>query len=184
MVSFASPNPSFRYLCSRHSAVSLPSMINENECDTQLPSNLFDEEFGPDTKMLPASRPRVSPPSLEISYYTEEYFQSEPTPISYMITKVKLCLELGNILQVGQLAPSCGGKSDLLSARLDLASAMNLSGSPKWSMGEVIKPACFNLPADMCSRRPRIESPSRHTTMKSCVSTRDCWRSMPNCPTI
>ena len=62
--------------------VSLPNMIYENDCDTQLPHNLFDEEFGPDTKVLPPSRPNA-----------------EPTPISYMIAKVKLCLELGNILQ-------------------------------------------------------------------------------------
>ena len=58
-------------------------MINENDCDTELPHNIFDEEFGPDTKTLPPSRPN-----------------SEPTPISYMIAKVRLCLELGNILQI------------------------------------------------------------------------------------
>lgn len=62
--------------------VSLPSMIYEHDCDTALASNIFDEEFGPDTKVLPPSRP-----------------SAEPTPISYMIAKVKLCLELGNILQ-------------------------------------------------------------------------------------
>lgn len=62
--------------------VSLPSMICDQDCDTQLPNNIFDEEFSPDTKVLPPSRP-----------------DSEPTPISYMIAKVKLCLELGNILQ-------------------------------------------------------------------------------------
>lgn len=58
-------------------------MINEHDCDTELPHNIFDEEFGPDTKILPPSRPN-----------------SEPTPISYMIAKVRLCLELGNILQI------------------------------------------------------------------------------------
>lgn len=72
--------------------VSLPSMIYEHDCDTQLPNNIFDEEFGPDTKVLPLSRP-----------------DSEPTPISYMIAKVKLCMELGNILQatnrVGKQVP-------------------------------------------------------------------------------
>ncbi|KAF3768931.1 hypothetical protein M406DRAFT_250084 [Cryphonectria parasitica EP155] len=72
--------------------VSLPSMIYDHDCDTQLPNNIFDEEFGPDTKVLPPSRP-----------------DSEPTPISYMIAKVKLCLELGNILQatsrVGKQVP-------------------------------------------------------------------------------
>lgn len=62
--------------------VSLPSMVYEHDSDTQLPRNIFDEEFGPDTKVLPPSRPTA-----------------EPTPISYMIAKVKLCQELGNILQ-------------------------------------------------------------------------------------
>lgn len=57
-------------------------MIYDHDCDTQLPHNIFDEEFGPDTKVLPPSRPNT-----------------EPTPISYMVAKVKLCLELGNILQ-------------------------------------------------------------------------------------
>lgn len=72
--------------------VSLPSMIYDHDCDTGIPNNIFDEEFGPDTKYLPKSRP-----------------DSEPTPISYMIAKVKLCLELGNILQatnrVGKQVP-------------------------------------------------------------------------------
>lgn len=72
--------------------VSLPSMIYDHDCDTQLPNNIFDEEFGPDTKVLPPSRP-----------------DSEPTPISYMIAKVKLSAELGNILQatnrVGKQVP-------------------------------------------------------------------------------
>ena len=57
-------------------------MISENDCDTELPSNIFDEEFGPDTKVLPPSRPKA-----------------EPTPISYMISKIRLCFELGNILE-------------------------------------------------------------------------------------
>ncbi|TQV95967.1 C6 transcription factor [Cordyceps javanica] len=62
--------------------VSLPSMINERDCDTQLPNNLFDDDFHQTIKELPPSRPA-----------------SEPTPISYMIAKAKLCFELGNILQ-------------------------------------------------------------------------------------
>jgi hypothetical protein len=62
--------------------VSLPNMIYDHDCDTELPQNMFDEEFGPDTKILPPSRP-----------------SSEPTPMSYMIAKIKLCEELGNILQ-------------------------------------------------------------------------------------
>ena len=62
--------------------VSLPNMIQDHDCDTQLPNNIFDEEFGPDTKVLPPSRPIT-----------------EPTPMAYMIAKVKLCIELGSILQ-------------------------------------------------------------------------------------
>jgi len=62
--------------------VSLPSMISEHDCDTELPHNIYDEEFGPDTKVLPPSRPNA-----------------EPTPISYMVSKLKLCNLLGAILQ-------------------------------------------------------------------------------------
>jgi hypothetical protein len=77
--------------------VSLPSMIYDQDCDTQLPHNIFDEEFGPDTKVLPPSRP-----------------SSEPTPISYMIAKVKLCLELGNILQVTNRVGKQAAYDDIL----------------------------------------------------------------------
>ncbi|SPQ18922.1 f7c43f77-852b-4352-a2f1-027f7165fedd [Thermothielavioides terrestris] len=62
--------------------IALPSMISEYDCDTELPHNLNDEDFGPDTKVLPPSRPN-----------------DEPTPISYLIFKIKLCLQLGAILQ-------------------------------------------------------------------------------------
>ncbi|KAF4976537.1 hypothetical protein FZEAL_6809 [Fusarium zealandicum] len=62
--------------------VSLPSMIYEHDCDTQLPNNIFDEEFHPYSKELPPSHP-----------------PTEPTPIAYMIAKSRLCNELGNILQ-------------------------------------------------------------------------------------
>ncbi|KAI9171948.1 Fusarisetin A cluster transcription factor fsa6 [Paramyrothecium foliicola] len=62
--------------------VSLPSMIHEHDCDTELPSNIFDEELQPGMKVLPPSRPNT-----------------EPTPIAYMIAKARLCNELGNILQ-------------------------------------------------------------------------------------
>lgn len=62
--------------------VSLPSMIYDHDCDTQLPNNIYDDEFNPDTKQLPPSRPIT-----------------EATPVSYMIAKARLCIELGNILQ-------------------------------------------------------------------------------------
>ena len=62
--------------------VSLPSMIYEHDCDTQLPNNIFDDEFHPGIKELPPSRP-----------------STVATPIAYMIAKSRLCNELGNILQ-------------------------------------------------------------------------------------
>lgn len=62
--------------------VSLPNMIYEHDCDTQLPTNIFDDEFYPDMKELPRARP-----------------STEPTPIAYMIAKARLCNEAGNILQ-------------------------------------------------------------------------------------
>ncbi|KAI1209421.1 fungal-specific transcription factor domain-containing protein [Annulohypoxylon truncatum] len=62
--------------------VSLPTMIYEHDTDTKLPHNIFDEEFGPNSKTLPTSRP-----------------MSEPSPIAYMIGKTKLCIEFGSILQ-------------------------------------------------------------------------------------
>lgn len=62
--------------------VSLPTMIYEHDTDTKLPHNIFDEEFGVNTKVLPPSRP-----------------VTEPTPIAYMIGKSRLSFQLGNILQ-------------------------------------------------------------------------------------
>lgn len=61
--------------------ISLPASIHEHDTDTKLPHNIFDEEFGPNSKTLPPSRPMV-----------------EPSPIAYMISKTKLCIELGNVL--------------------------------------------------------------------------------------
>lgn len=57
-------------------------MIYEHDTDTKLPHNIFDEEFGPNSKSLPTSRA-----------------MTEPSPIAYMIGKTKLCIEFGNILQ-------------------------------------------------------------------------------------
>ncbi|KAI0506853.1 fungal-specific transcription factor domain-containing protein [Xylaria bambusicola] len=72
--------------------VSLPTMIYEHDTDTKLPHNIFDEEFGVNTKSLPPSRP-----------------VTEPTPIAYMIGKSRLSFQFGNILQavtrVGKLVP-------------------------------------------------------------------------------
>jgi hypothetical protein len=62
--------------------VALPSMIRIGDSDTDLPNNLFDDEFDEDTKVLPASRPA-----------------NEATPISYMIAKGKLSFGFGRVLE-------------------------------------------------------------------------------------
>ena len=60
----------------------LPSMIRHTDCDTALPRNIFEDEFGPDSKALPLARPL-----------------SEPTPVSFVITKTQFLFEFGTILE-------------------------------------------------------------------------------------
>lgn len=62
--------------------VSLPHTIYSHHCDTQVPTNLLDEDFGPESRTLPPSRP-----------------SNELTPIAYSIAKVKLCQEMSDILE-------------------------------------------------------------------------------------
>lgn len=63
--------------------VSLPNTIHSHQCDTQVPTNLYDGDFDPGTQTLPPSRP-----------------SNELTPTAYMIAKVQLCKEMSDILQV------------------------------------------------------------------------------------
>jgi len=60
----------------------LPSMIRLGDCDTELPSNLFDDEFDEDTRELPATRPA-----------------SEPTPVSYMCAKANMVFAFGKVVE-------------------------------------------------------------------------------------
>jgi Fungal specific transcription factor domain len=62
--------------------ISLPSMIRIGDSDTELPRNIYDEEFDEDTTVLPPSRPI-----------------SEPTTVSYMITKARLAFGFGRVLE-------------------------------------------------------------------------------------
>ena len=63
--------------------IGLPSMIRSAHCDTALPRNLYDEEFGKGTTALPPSRPIT-----------------EATPVSYMITKAQLAFTFGDIIEL------------------------------------------------------------------------------------
>jgi Fungal specific transcription factor domain len=62
--------------------LALPNMIRSGDCDTELPRNIFDDEFGPDSKELPLARSKA-----------------EPTPLSYMLAKTELALVFGEIIE-------------------------------------------------------------------------------------
>lgn len=62
--------------------VALPSMIRIGDSDTELPRNIYDDEFDEDSTSLPAPRPA-----------------SEATPISYMIAKGRLSFGFGRVLE-------------------------------------------------------------------------------------
>ncbi|KAJ6015347.1 hypothetical protein N7540_009938 [Penicillium herquei] len=60
--------------------VGMPSMLRSADSDTDLPRNLYDDDFDEECKELPQSRPL-----------------SEPTPIAYMISKARLVLVFGRV---------------------------------------------------------------------------------------
>jgi hypothetical protein len=62
--------------------LALPHMIRMGDCDVDLPRNIFDDEFGPESKELPAARPIT-----------------EPTPLSYMLAKMELAFVFGEIVE-------------------------------------------------------------------------------------
>ena len=62
--------------------VGLPSMIRTGDCDTEMPRNLFDEEFAEDSKVLPPSRP-----------------VTEATPVSYLIARATMVFAFGKVIE-------------------------------------------------------------------------------------
>lgn len=60
----------------------LPSILHEEECDTELPSNLFDTDFDEDCKALPPSRP-----------------PTDPTPMLYYCCKSRLAIICRRIIR-------------------------------------------------------------------------------------
>jgi Fungal specific transcription factor domain len=61
--------------------VGMPSMLRPDDTDTELPRNLCDEDFSPDSPEIPPSRPN-----------------DQPTPISYLIAKGRLSLVFGRVM--------------------------------------------------------------------------------------
>lgn len=62
--------------------VGMPSMLRPDDTDTELPRNLCDEDFGPDSKEIPPSRPN-----------------DQATPISYLIAKGRMTLAFGRVIE-------------------------------------------------------------------------------------
>ena len=62
--------------------IGLPSMLRPGDCDTELPRNLYDDEFDEDSKELPPSRPIT-----------------EPTPVSYMCAKANMSIAFGKVVE-------------------------------------------------------------------------------------
>ncbi|KAL1855633.1 hypothetical protein Plec18170_004359 [Paecilomyces lecythidis] len=62
--------------------VGLPSMIRPGDSDTELPTNLYDEDFDENCKELPPPRPL-----------------NEPTPVSYLIAKAQLAYAFGRVIE-------------------------------------------------------------------------------------
>jgi len=62
--------------------LSLPSMIRLGDSDTDLPRNIYDDEFDEDCTELPPSRP-----------------MNEATPVSYMINKARLAFGFGRVVE-------------------------------------------------------------------------------------
>ncbi|OOF96380.1 hypothetical protein ASPCADRAFT_206573 [Aspergillus carbonarius ITEM 5010] len=67
-------------LCS--SQMGLPNMIRSSDSDTDLPRNLYDDDFDENCQELPPSRP-----------------PNEPTPISYLIAKSRLTFVFGCVAE-------------------------------------------------------------------------------------
>ncbi|EAW20173.1 putative C6 transcription factor [Aspergillus fischeri NRRL 181] len=63
--------------------VGLPSMIRTVDSDTELPRNLYDDDFDENCRELPPSRPA-----------------NEPTPISYLIAKARLAYVFGRVTEL------------------------------------------------------------------------------------
>ena len=93
----------------------LPSMIRLGDCDTELPRNLFDDEFDENTKVLPPARPAL-----------------EPTPVSYMCAKASMAFVFGKVVERLHQLTSCPYEEimaldqDLREARVDFPPHLHL----------------------------------------------------------
>lgn len=88
--------------------VGLPSMLRSADSDTELPRNLYDDDFDEDCKELPPSRQL-----------------NEPTPISYLIAKGRLVYSFGRVVEETS-AISTGSYDKVMEQDADLRRARDL----------------------------------------------------------
>jgi hypothetical protein len=88
--------------------VALPSMIRSSDSDTELPRNLYDDDFDEDCKELPPPRQL-----------------SEPTPISYLIAKSRLTYAFGRVVEQSS-AISTASYEKVMEIDADLRQAKDL----------------------------------------------------------
>ena len=114
----------------------LPPMVQERQCDTRLPRNLFDEDFGPESTHLPASRP-----------------DTEVTPVLYLITKSELSRVFRQVVAQVSLGHT-DNYDDIISLHHRLYSARD-SISPRFRMADL--KSCVTVAPYILVRRYTLE---------------------------
>lgn len=89
--------------------VGMPSMLRTADSDTDLPRNLYDDDFDEDCKELPPPRQL-----------------SEPTPISYLITKARLVYAFGRVNEHASSASSSQSYDKVMEIDADLRRARDM----------------------------------------------------------
>lgn len=87
----------------------MPSMLRTSDSDTELPRNLYDDDFGEDCKELPPPRQL-----------------SEPTPISYLISKARLVYTFGRVNEHTSSVSSAHSYDKVMEIDADLRRARDL----------------------------------------------------------
>ncbi|KEF57315.1 uncharacterized protein A1O9_05232 [Exophiala aquamarina CBS 119918] len=83
----------------------LPATLHEDACDTDLPRNLFDEDFDEDSTVIPPSRPLTV-----------------PTPMIYHCFKGRLCRSFRPVARLA-LSPRAPSYEDIMKADAELRKA-------------------------------------------------------------
>lgn len=117
--------------------VSLPCLIRDADSDTELPQNLYDEDFDEDCQELPPPRPN-----------------DDPTPITYLIAKARLTFVFGRVLERTQ---------SLTSASYD--TVMEFDNELRQAR-EMVPPLLRIRPIEECTRDPASLIISRFNVRK------------------